>query len=168
MAKSRHNLVPRNAAVVINTNKPNELGVNFTSDNVPYFKLEFTDSSNPFSPKRESFIVKPQTISGGVRIAYPADRAAALALALQNGFMRPADAVTACNNTKTAIFTKITEDTAEHTITDARGTKTVHGYSRIFPIGTPNSALDAEMKNQSITWTDSTLVAVEDDDTNPL
>ena len=90
-------------------------------------------------------------------------------MALNHGFMKPADAITACNNSKTALFVKITEDTASYTITDSRGTKTVNGYSRIFPLNTPNSALDAEMKNQSITWSDTNAeVVTTDDDTTPL
>jgi hypothetical protein len=166
--KSRHNIIPRNAVVVLNDTKPVEFGVNFDSANVPYFKVQFKDHSNPFSPKVESFIVKPQTIANGVKIVYPADRAQALALALNNGFMKPADAIAACNNSKSALFVKITEDSASYTITDARGTKTVNGYSRIFPIGTANSALDSEMKNQSISWSDANAEAVTEDDTNPL
>jgi hypothetical protein len=150
MAKTTINITPTDAVIILNENKPVHKGYNFTSDNVPYFRVGFSNADNPFAAKTEVFMVKGATFVNDARVEYPENRDAAIALSLKlkAGFMSPSVALNACNNASKPLFTKITEDTASYTI----GDRTVTGYSRVFTLGTPVSALDAEMKRQSISW----------------
>jgi hypothetical protein len=150
MAKTSFNITPCDAVIIINENKPQHAGYNFTSDNVPYYRVGFANADNPFSAKTEVFMVKGATFVNDARVEYPDDREQAIALALKHkaGFMRPGVALNACNNATKPLFTKISEDSATYTI----GDRTVSGYSRVFTLGTPVSALDAEMKRQGIAW----------------
>lgn len=150
MAKTSRNIVPTNAQIILTEGREAFQGYNFTSDNVPYYRVQFDDASNPFATRSEVFMVKGVTFHNDARVVYPADRAAAIALALQlrGGFMRPSVALNACNNATAPLFTKITEDTAYYTI----GQRSVTGYSRVFTLGTTPTVLDAEMKRQGIVW----------------
>ena len=164
--KTRHDIIPMDATILLNETKPIHAGYNFTSDNVPYFRVQFADAANPFAAKNEVFMVKGVTFANDQRVVYPENRdeAIALALKLKGGFMKPSVALSACNNSSKPLFTKISEDSACYMI----GTREVNGYSRVFTLGTANSVLDAEMKRQGIKWDVApvaTTPAVTADDT---
>jgi hypothetical protein len=166
MSISQKSIVLSNARIVLNTEKTTHAGVNFSDSNAPYYLVKGKDATNPFAVTEITYVYKALSIKAGEQIEYDADPATALKQAQENGFILPAQMLSALANCAKANQPAL----VRYTATDVMymiGEREVNVFSQCYPIGTTASVFVKEMTSRGVVAL-QTEVLVDTDDNAPF